>query len=64
MGKEYTEAQKRASLKYMSEKTDDIRIRAKKGTKERWKEEAARREKSLNQFVIDIVEKEIRNGGT
>ena len=64
MGKEYTEAQKRASLKYMSEKTDDIRIRAKKGTKERWREAAARREKSLNQFVIDSVEKEIRNGGT
>lgn len=61
MGGKYTESQKKASMKYLQEKTDDIRIRTPKGTKERWKQEAEARDKSLNQFIIDSVEKEIKN---
>lgn len=38
---------------------DDIKIRVPKGTREEWRTEAEKREKSLNQFVIDCVEKEI-----
>ena len=53
-----SEAQKKASVKYL-EKLDEVRIRAKKGTKSRWKNAAANRGKSLNQFVIDAVENEI-----
>lgn len=56
----YTEAQKKASIKYMSEKTDDIRLRVKKGTKERYKEAADRRGQSMTQFVVECVEKEIK----
>lgn len=56
MGSKYTEAQKRASIKYLKESTDDIRIRTKKGTKDRWKEAAAKEGKSLSQFIIDCVE--------
>ena len=56
MGSKYTEAQKRASIKYIKGKTDDIRIRTKKGTKDRWKEAAAKEGKSLSQFIIDCVE--------
>lgn len=56
MGSKYTEAQKRASIKYLKESTDDIRIRTKKGTKDRWKEAAAKKGKSLSQFIIDCVE--------
>ncbi len=56
MGSKYTEAQKRASIKYLKESTDDIRIRAKKGTKDRWKEAAEKQGKSLSQFIIDCVE--------
>ena len=56
MGSKYTDAQKRASIKYLKESTDDIRIRAKKGTKDKWKEAAAKHGKSLNQFIIDCVE--------
>lgn len=61
MGGKYTESQKKASIKYLQEKTDDIRIRVPKGTKERWKEEAAKRDKSLNQLIVDSVEKEIKD---
>lgn len=59
MGNEYTPAQKAASIKYLKEKTDSIQIRVHKGTKDIWKAEAAKRDKSLNQFIIDSVEKEI-----
>lgn len=56
MGSKYTDAQKKASIKYIQEKTDDIRIRTPKGTKERWKQAADARNMSLTQFVIEAVE--------
>lgn len=58
----YTEAQKKASIKYMTEKTDDIRLRVPKGLKEKYKEEAEKRGKSMTQFIIDCVEKDIKKG--
>lgn len=62
MSGKYTDAQKRAALKYMQEKTDDIRIRTHKGTKERWRSAAGQRGQSLTQFVIDAVESSIKAG--
>lgn len=59
MGDKYTEAQKKASMKYLKEKTDSIQIRATKGTKDRWKAAAEARAKSLNQFIVDTMEAEI-----
>lgn len=59
MGDKYTEAQKKASIKYLKERTDSIQIRTQKGTKERWKAAAEERGKSLNQFIVDTVETEI-----
>ena len=60
MGSKYTEAQKAASIKYLKEKTDDIRVRAQKGTKDRWREAAEAQGKSLQQFIIDAVEAAIK----
>lgn len=60
MGDKYTEAQKKASMKYLKEKTDSIQIRVQKGTKERWKAVAETRGKSLNQMIIDTMESEIQ----
>lgn len=57
----YTEAQKKASIKYMSEKTDDIRLRVPKGLKDKYKKAATARGKSMTQFIIECVEKEINN---
>ena len=59
MGATYNEAQKKATMKYLKEKTDDIRIRVPKGMKDRWKEYAESQGKSLNQFIIDVVEEKI-----
>lgn len=63
MGDKYTDAQKKASIKYLKEKTDSIQIRTPKGTKARWKNVAANRGKSLNQFIVDTMESEIDKGG-
>nr|WP_317362582.1 hypothetical protein [uncultured Blautia sp.] len=57
----YTEAQKKASMKYIAEKTDDIRLRVKAGLKDRYKAEAEKRGISMTQFIVNCVEKEIEN---
>lgn len=57
----YTEAQKKASIKYLKEKTDDIRLRVPKGLKEKYMEAAKRRGVSMTKFVIDCVENELKN---
>lgn len=56
----YTEAQKRASIKYIAEKTDDIRLRVKKGVKDKYKEEAEKRGLNLTQFIIECIEEKIK----
>lgn len=57
----YTEAQKKASIKYMKEKTDDIRLRVPKGLKEKYMQAAEQRGMSMTKFVIDCVEKTLEN---
>lgn len=61
MGSSYTEAQKRASIKYLNEKTDDIRLRVPKGTKERYKAHAERRGKSLTGLIVELLEQDIKS---
>ena len=63
MGSKYTEAQKQATLSYLKDKTDDVRIRVPKGTKDEWKAAAERDGKSLQRFVIDCVENHIEKDG-
>lgn len=60
MGGKYTDAQKRASIAYLKDKTDSIQIRTPKGTKDRWKTAAATRGISLNQFIVETMEREIK----
>lgn len=60
MGEKYTDAQKKATIKYLQEKTDSVQIRTKKGTKDRWKSAAAARGVSLNQLIVDSVEEKIK----
>ena len=52
----YTEAQKRAIIKYIDEKTDDIRMRVAKGTKDRYKAEAEKHGLSTTKFILNAVE--------
>lgn len=57
----YSEAQKRAVMKYMSSNTDDIRLRVPAGTKTKWQEAAKREGLSLNKFVQNCVNAKIEN---
>lgn len=57
MGKKYTEAQRRASDNYMQDK-HVIRVVVTKEKAEEYKKRAADAGKSLNQYIIDIIEKE------
>lgn len=61
MSEKYTDAQKRATIKYLKDKTDSIQIRTPKGTKDRWKQAAARQGKSLNQLIVEAVERGIES---
>lgn len=45
--------------KHQAEKLDDIKLRPPKGSKDRWREAAAKEGKSLQRYIIDLVEKDI-----
>ena len=56
----YTQAQKKATAKYMQANLDDIKIRVPKdGTKDRYKLRAESLGKSLNSYIVDLIEKDI-----
>lgn len=53
-----TQAQTKATEKYLK-KFDEIKIRIPKGKKEEYKCIATKKGKSMNQFIIECIEKEI-----
>lgn len=55
----YTEKKRESNRKWDAANLDRMSVAAPQGTKERWKEAAADRGKSLNQFIVDTVEAEI-----
>ena len=55
----YTEKKKESNRKWDAANLDRMSIAAPQGTKERWKNAATERGKSLNQFIVDSVEAEI-----
>ena len=55
----YNESQKKATAKYMRENLDDIKIRVKKGERDRYKALAARLGLSVNQLFVQAVEQYI-----
>lgn len=64
MGEKYTEAQKKAAIKYMHDKTDDIRLRLPRGTKDRWKDAAEKAGyPSMTQYVQAVMEQAIAKAG-
>lgn len=48
------------TMEWIKEKKDKISVLAPKGTKDKWKTYAADRGMSMNAFIIDSVEKEIK----
>lgn len=56
----YSEAQKKATAKYMKNKLDDIKVRVPKGNREVYKAHAERKGKSLNALIIELLEKDMQ----
>ncbi|MFI3225784.1 MAG: hypothetical protein R3Y09_00125 [Clostridia bacterium] len=57
MAGKYTEAQKKATVKWQDEKTDLIRIRVPKGKKEEYQSLAVKSgAKSLTAYIISLLE--------
>lgn len=54
------EIQARATAKYMENK-HTIRVVVTKEKAEEYKERAKKQEKSLNQYIIDLIENDIKN---
>ena len=55
----YSEAQKRATLKYRDKACDRIEVVVKKGIKDIYKAHAATKGMSLNAYIIDLIEKDM-----
>ena len=54
-----TESQRKATAKYQKTHYEDIRLRVKKGEKERIKEHAEEQSESLNAFIKRAIEETI-----
>lgn len=61
MGAEYSEAQKKASIKYLAEKTESIQIRVPKGKKGEYKAFAEKQGRSLNGLICELLDKAMEN---
>lgn len=59
----YTEAQNRATQKYISKAYDQVSIRVYKGERDKYKAHAEGKGKSLNQLIIELLEEDLRTNG-
>lgn len=55
----YSDAQKEATARYNKKAYDRIEIKVKKGHKQDIVKYAAAQKKSENQFIVDLIEKEM-----
>ena len=60
----YTDAQKRATAKYNAKAYDRIEIKVKKGQKEIIQKHAEEQCKSLNSYIVDLIESDMQNDKT
>ena len=55
----YNEKSKKATMKYIKNNLEEVRFRVKKGDKERYKEHAQKRGKSLTALIVELLERDI-----
>lgn len=55
----YSEKQNKWTQDYIKKAYDEIKVRVPKGEKEKYKAYAEKQDKSLNQLIIDLLDKEI-----
>lgn len=56
----YSDAQKEATARYNKKAYDRIEIKVKKGRKREIVEFALKHSDSVNQFIVDLIEKEMK----
>ena len=56
----YNEAAKKATAKYIKEKRDRLELNMPKGKKEEYRTHAEKMGKSLNAYIIDLIETDIK----
>lgn len=61
MGKEYTEAQKRASLKYQQNNAQ-IKITVTKEQRDKYQAHAEKNQVSLTNLIVNLLENELKRG--
>lgn len=59
----YSQAQNKATQKYIKNTYDEIKVRVPKGEKDRIREHAAERGESLNAFIIRAINETIERDG-
>lgn len=52
----FTEARKKANIKYFSEKVEEIKVRVPKGKKAEYMAKAKSKNLSLNAYIISLIE--------
>lgn len=57
-----TEAQKKATIKYMKENLEEIRFRVRKGKKEEYRDKAAKKGMSLSAYIVYLLERDTPEG--
>lgn len=62
MGREYTEAQKRASLNYQKDKAQ-VKITVSLEQRDRFQKHAERKGISLTALIVDLLDKDIKKTG-
>ena len=58
-----SKAQQRATAKYMKGALDDIKIRVKKGQRDKIKVFAEEQGKSLNGYIVDLIRADMEKAG-
>lgn len=57
----YSEAQKRATIKYKKAHTEQVTFDVKPGTKDIYKAHAASKGLSLKQYIVGLIEKDMED---
>lgn len=57
----YNESAKKATMKYMKDKRENLNINLPLGAKERYKAHAERQGKSLTGLIVELLEQDIQN---
>ena len=61
MGAKYTEAQNRATQKYIKDNYEPVTVRFPKGLRDKYKAHAESKGTSLNKLIIELLDKDMES---